>query len=65
LDGGDGDDGSGLDRKIDRPIGLLAGDEDRQVAQSAMVAVVNLVPGAFVQLTAAMCRTEARKRKER
>jgi hypothetical protein len=54
-------DASGLDREIDRPIGLLADDEDRQVAQSAMVAVVNLVLGAFVQLTAAICRTEARK----
>jgi hypothetical protein len=53
-----GDDGSGLEREIDRLIGLLAGHEEQAVVSSAMITLVNLGPAAFVRLTAAMWATE-------
>jgi hypothetical protein len=51
--GGDrGDDESGLDIEIDRPIGLLV-NEEQAVIQSAMYTLMDLGPAAFWQLTAA------------
>jgi hypothetical protein len=47
LVGGDGNDASGLDREIDRPIVLLAGDADQVVVQSVVFTLLGLGPAAF------------------
>jgi hypothetical protein len=56
--GDEGEDGSVLEREIDRPIVLLAGDADQAVVQFAMFALLGLGPEAFGQLTATMYTTE-------
>jgi hypothetical protein len=52
-----GDDVSGLDREIDRLIGLLAADEEQAVVQSTMFTLVGIGPLAFGRLSRAMYET--------
>jgi hypothetical protein len=54
----DGDNDSGLEREIDRLIGLLDGDEDQVVEQSAMFTLDGIRPPAFGPLSEAMYETE-------
>jgi hypothetical protein len=57
MDGEDGHDASGLEREIDRLIGLLAADEEPAVVQSAMLMLVGIGPAAFGQLSQRMYKT--------
>jgi hypothetical protein len=47
-----------LEREIDRLLGLLAGDEEQAVVQSAMFTLLGFGPAAFRQLTATIYTTE-------